>query len=134
MACFFAPMAEAVVTTVVMKHIEKKEKKSGNHEPSQANIPWSRKLRWLNNLLWGGSALLAFEHIWHGEIIPEFPFLTALKDPAEILPMLGEIGTVGVGMAALVTLAWVFMIKIADAKAKKAAAKQDTSAGAESCT
>lgn len=132
MACFAAPIAEAVVTTVLMKHFEKKEKKPDAHSASQTSIPWSRKLRWLNNLLWGGSALLALEHIWHGEIIPQFPFLTALKDPAEILPMLGEIATVGVGMAALVTLAWAVMIKIADARAKKDAVKS-TAAKAESC-
>ncbi len=133
MACFFAPMAEAVVTTVIMKHIEKKEKKSDNKEASQTSIPWSRKLRWLNNLLWGGSALLAFEHIWHGEIIPQFPFLTALKDPANILPMLKEIATVGGSMAVLVTLTWVLMVKIADSKARKKTVKKDKTAEVESC-
>jgi hypothetical protein len=134
MACFFATMAEAAVTTVVIKHIEKKEKKSGEQEASHTRIPWSRKLKWLNNLLWGGSALLAFEHIWHGEITAQFPFITALNNPAEVLPMLKEVATVGVGMAALVTLAWVFMIKIADARAaKKIVITNDKAVETESC-
>jgi len=34
-------------------------------------------LGWLTNMLWGGSLLLAFEHVWHGEETPWFPFLTA---------------------------------------------------------
>ncbi|HOJ48243.1 MAG TPA: hypothetical protein PLD48_05145 [Bacillota bacterium] len=126
MACFAAPLAEAVITTVLMKRFEKKEKMTDAPNESQAGIPWSRKLKWLNNLLWGGSALLALEHIWHGEIIPQFPFLTALKEPGGVLPMLGEIATVGVGMAAFVTLVWFFMIKIADARAKKAAVSGKT--------
>ena len=47
-----------------------------------------------------------FEHFWHGEVVPYFPFLTAAADPADAQQMLLEMGTVGVGMAVLVTLVW----------------------------
>ncbi len=45
-----------------------------------AKIALSRKLMWLANLLWGGALLLAYEHVWHGEVVPWFPFLTAASD------------------------------------------------------
>ena len=55
MACFTAPLAEAVIVKAVEKHVEKKEK-----DTSSSKIPLSRKIHWLSNLLFGGSALLAF--------------------------------------------------------------------------
>ena len=116
MACFVVPAAEAIVTTVVQKVMEKKEKETGKKEARQeendSRIPFSRKLKWLNNLLWGGSALLAFEHVWHGEVVPWFPFLTAASDPADAAEMLHEMATVGVSMAVLVTLVWLGMVGI----------------------
>ena len=127
MACFVVPAAEAVVTTILTKVMEKKEKK-----PAEVNvrleesmekasrIPFSRKLRWLNNLLWGGSALLAFEHVWHGEVVPWFPFLTAASDPADAAEMLHEMGTVGVSMALLVTLVWLGMVGVSALIEKRA--------------
>jgi hypothetical protein len=57
-------------------------------------------------MLWGGSALLAFEHVWHGEVTPWFPFLTAAANPADAAVMLREIATTGVAMAAVVTIVW----------------------------
>ena len=60
-------------------------------------IKFSTKLGWLNKLLWGGSALLAFEHVWHGEIIPTFPFLTAVQT-GETTEMLAEINALGDGI------------------------------------
>jgi hypothetical protein len=82
-------------------------------------LPLARKLRWLSNLLWGGSALLAFEHLWHGEVVPWFPFLTAAGNPADASVMLHEMATVGVSMAALVTLAWIGMVAVTSAMARK---------------
>jgi hypothetical protein len=64
-------------------------------------------------MLWGGSALLAFEHIWHGEIVPFFPFLTNAVNPADRLEMLHEIATSGVMMAVLVTAVWAVMVAVA---------------------
>ena len=77
------------------------------------------KTRWLTNLLWGGSALLAFEHVWHGEVTPWFPFLTAMKDPDSMAEMLHEMGTNGVGMALLVTAVWAGMVLISHIRNRK---------------
>ena len=111
MACFTVPAGEAIVTTIVKKTMEKKgvEKKE-----SSSAIPMSRKLKWLSNLLWGGSVLLAFEHVWHGEVQPFFPFLTAMSNPEDTAEMLHELATVGVSMAVLVTVVWIGICVTAD--------------------
>jgi len=113
MSCFIVPVAEAVVTTIVTKVIENKEKKQDAEKLEQGirvssfdKERFSNKLRRLNYLLWGGAGLLAFEHLWHGEIQPFFPFLTAVSNPADTAEMLNEISTVGVSMAVLVTASW----------------------------
>ena len=61
-------------------------------------------------MLWGGSVLLAFEHLWHGEIVPWFPFLTAAGDPESTAEMLREMATAGVSMALLITVVWGIML------------------------
>ena len=127
MECFIVTTVEAIVVTVVKKVIEKKEKQpevvsvvlDGTPETAY-KVPFSRKLKWLTNLLWGGSALLAFEHIWHGEVVPWFPFLTAAADPADAAEMLHEMATVGVSMAALVTLVWLAMLGVSAVIEKRA--------------
>ena len=73
-------------------------------------LPFSKKLKWLNNMLWGGTALLAFEHLWHGEITPWFPFLTAAGNPQDAAQMFHEMATTGVCMALIVTMAWALML------------------------
>ena len=78
---------------------------SGNTFKS-LGIVFKDKLNWLSNMLWGGSALLAIEHIWHGEIVPFFPFLTGLNSANETKAMLTEMATAGVGMSVLVTGFW----------------------------
>ena len=130
MACFVVPAVEAIVTTAVSKVMEKKElkaEKNGARPENEqtAKVPFSRKLKWLNNLLWGGSALLAFEHVWHGEVVPWFPFLTAAADPADAAEMLHEMATVGVSMAVLVTLVWLAMVGVS-AVIEKRAVKTET--------
>ena len=128
MACFLIPAAEAVVTTIVTKVMKSKE---GNPdtvkvqldgaEPVEAEkIPFSRKLGWLGKLLWGGSALLAFEHVWHGEVVPWFPFLTAVSVPANAAEMLNEMATAGVTMAVLVTAVWAGMLVVSSVIEKRA--------------
>jgi hypothetical protein len=99
MACFLVPTTEAIVTTVLEKVLKQK------------NNAFSVKLGWLNKMLWGGSALLAFEHVWHGEVVPFFPFLTAVKD-GNTAEMLHEMGTAGVSMAVLVTAVWGVMVTV----------------------
>ena len=110
MACFVVPVAEAIVTSVATHILESKENKSEKITPD--NVRFSRKLKWLSKLLWGGSLLLVFEHIWHGEIKPFFPFLTAAESPESFTAMLNEISTVGVGMALTVTTVWIGMLII----------------------
>lgn len=124
MACFAVPGVEAIVVTAatqILAHHEKKKlsaPKTG-HSLNDGKIALSRKLSWLQNLLWGGSALLAFEHVWHGEVVPFAPFLTAASDPASLSAMLHEMGTVGVGMAVAVTAAWGAMVATANTMAKR---------------
>ena len=123
MACFLISAAEAVVVTVLEKKARKKESLAPElHKEipeDHIKIPFSRKLSWLKYMLWGGVALLAFEHIWHGEVVPWFPFLTAMSDPADAAEMLKEIATVGVCMALLITLVWFIICKVADHLVKK---------------
>jgi len=111
-------MTEAIVTTVVQKVVENKEKKTGVNHAEKTGLTWSRRLSWLNKLLWGGTILLAFEHLWHGEIVPWPPFLTAMENPADVAPMLHEVATIGVSMAVLVTIVWGIIIIIAEAKSR----------------
>ncbi len=106
MACFIVPTVEAAALTVAKKHIAKKAEAGGSTESAQRSLDLVRKLTWLTNLLWGGAVLLAFEHLWHGEVIPFFPFLSALTERSTTQQMLFEMGTVGVGMALLVTVVW----------------------------
>jgi hypothetical protein len=114
MACFVVPGGEAVVATVIQKIIEKQERKAG-----KTGLTWSRRLSWLNKMLWGGAILLAFEHLWHGEISFVPPFLTAMKTPDEIPVMLHEMATFGTAMAVTITVVWGIMIMVADIKARR---------------
>ena len=116
MACFLAPMGEAIVMTVVQKVAEKRARKAG--KATAASSAWARRLGWLNKMLWGGSILLAFEHLWHGEVVPWPPFLTAMKNPADVGPMLREIATVGVTMAVTVTAVWAVIVLIAETRVR----------------
>lgn len=126
MGCFIVPAAEAVITTVATKMVKSNEKEEsvnvsfadGTLEEA-TKIKFSTKLGWLNKMLWGGSALLAFEHLWHGEVVPFFPFLTAVKT-GEVAGMLQEMSTVGVLMAVLVTSVWGIMLAVSSVMEKNA--------------
>ncbi len=110
MACFTAPLVESVIVTAVTKAEEKKEMQhieGSDNKAGKVTIPLSRRLKWLSGMLYGGSALLAFEHVWHGEVTPWFPFLTAMSNAEDAAEMFHEIATVGVTMAALITVAWL---------------------------
>ena len=115
MACFTVPATEAIITTIAAKIIKCREAKGLTKKPEAGDeiqkIKFSTKLGWLNNMLWGGSALLAFEHVWHGEVVPFFPFLTAVSD-GNAAEMLHEMATAGVSMALLVTAVWGVMVGI----------------------
>lgn len=130
MACFIVPATEAVVTTIVSHVWEAKAKKKESAEADVAaehsqeviveNQPFYKKINWLSNMLWGGSALLAFEHVWHGEVEPWFPFLTAAKSPDSAAQMIQEMSTVGVAMAVLVTAVWMGMVAVSNVIEKRA--------------
>ncbi len=117
MACFIVPAMEAIVTTIATKIVKTREASTEiSSSDAKAKVSesakghFSRKLGWLNKMLWGGSALLALEHVWHGEVVPWYPFLTAASDPESKAEMLHEMSTVGVTMAILVTTAWIAMV------------------------
>ncbi len=128
MGCFLVPAAEAVITTAATKVLQRKESTpetvhislDGVTSTEAVKIPFSQKLKWLNKLLWGGSALLAFEHVWHGEVAPWFPFLTAAGNPAEAAEMLNEMATAGISMTVLVTAVWGVMLAASNMMEKKA--------------
>ena len=122
MACFLVPTAEAIVTTVIAKAAKDEKKdytdvsvETGTEDHQKpAKMSFVRKLRWLSNMLWGGAVLLCFEHLWHGEVVPFPPFLTAASDPADTAVMLHEMSTVGVCMAVLITAVWVGMVIVSN--------------------
>lgn len=126
MACFVVPAVEAVITTAVTKAVKSNEREQeikislGNGVVEEGHrVKFSTKLGWLNKMLWGGSALLAFEHAWHGEIVPFFPFFTAV-DNGNTAQMLAEMGTAGVMMSVIVTGVWAVMLGVSNAMEKKA--------------
>ncbi len=106
MACFIIPAAEAVIVAAAAKILEKKEEAVIEKEGFVLTEPFSCKLKRLNRLLCGGSGILIFEHLWHGEIQPSFPFLTAINNPSDIAEMVHEMSTVGVAMSLFVTAVW----------------------------
>jgi hypothetical protein len=121
------PAGEAIVTTVVQKVMDKREKKAGGERVEKTGLTWSRRLSWLNKMLWGGVILLCLEHIWHGEVVPWPPFLTAMETPSEVGPMLHEMATFGSAMAITITAVWGIMILVAELKARAAAPKVEES-------
>ncbi|MBR0483766.1 MAG: hypothetical protein IJJ69_03190 [Oscillospiraceae bacterium] len=125
MACFLVPVAEATAITIIRKIAEHNQQKNHSalkvnpEEILSPNKTFLSETHWLTNLLWGGSALLAFEHVWHGEVTPWFPFLTAMREPDATSEMLHEMATNGIGMAVLVTLVWMGMLAVNRIRQKK---------------
>ncbi len=110
MACFLVPAAQAVATTIAQKAMGKE-------------MAEKMKIKWLNGMLWGGVVVLAVEHVWHGEIVPWPPFLTAMENPAEIGPMLNEMAVIGGTMTLTITFVWMVMVIISHVLARKAGSK-----------
>ena len=111
MACFTAPLAAAIAAGVARRTVAKKS-------DTPETISWATKLGWLEKLSFGGCALLAFEHIWHGEIIFQFPFLTGVRD-GNTAEVLREIATVGGAMTALILATWIGMLIVSSAIVKR---------------
>lgn len=124
MACFLVPAAEAAVVKVVEKTAEKRAEGTAELHESAQRLSMVQKLRWLTNMLWGGALLLLFEHVWHGEVVPFFPFLTAMESPESTMGMLWEMATSGVLMAALITIVWAGMVLVTNAMEKRALSAQ----------
>jgi hypothetical protein len=110
MACFTAPLAQALVVTAAKSACKDGVARSRN--------PFVRRIGWLQKMLFGGSFLLAIEHVWHGEITWRYPFLTAVAE-GDTAGMLHEIATLGVTMAVLITAVWVGMVLVASAVEKR---------------
>ena len=110
MACFTITAAEAVVVSAAQITVKVLEHKGiikyEANENGEQQVKWSKKLGILNGMLWGGSFLLALEHIFHGEVAMYPPFLTAMESVEDTAEMLNEMGTVGVGMALAITAIW----------------------------
>ena len=106
MACFTVTAATAIGVAVsrhIVKHQENKKEKLGVQTTEVDTLKTSKKLGILEIALFGGSFLLAGEHVLHGEVTFTFPFLTAINEGSDaIKTMLFEMGTVGVGMTALI--------------------------------
>ena len=98
MACFLVPMALAIMTSIIQK--------------TARSLAEKLKLWILNALLWGGVILLALEHVWHAEVVPWPPFLTAMANPADIPVMLHEMATVGTAMSIATFLTWGTILTI----------------------
>ena len=115
MACFTAAIAEVALVGIIKRKVAQKEQTAGISADKGVKVPLSTKLSWLMTMLWGGVFLLAIEHIYHGEIIAEFPFLTAVRD-GNTHEMLMEIATIGGGICILIPLVWFIACKIVDKK------------------
>lgn len=98
MACFIVPLAQAVATTLYRRKLEKSASSS------------AASFKKLELMLWGGSAMLIVDHIINGELIPVFPFFSALLAEGGALTMLREMLTVGVPMSLLVTGIWALTV------------------------
>ena len=109
MGCFMVPAGEALVVTIAEKVLRQEK-----YDSLKENM-FVQKAKWLSNLLWGGSVLLIFEHVWHGEVIPYFPFFTAAYNSEDFMEMLHEMSTVGVSMAILITCVWAGMVIASEA-------------------
>ena len=95
MACFLVAAAVGIFTTVFAK-----------------KIPEKYHIEWLNVMIWGGVLALLVEHVWHGEIVPWFPFLTAMGSPDDTAAMLTEMAQIGIPMLLAIVGAWALMVYI----------------------
>ncbi|ADV64869.1 hypothetical protein [Desulfurococcus mucosus] len=116
MACFITPLVLGVIVEALRRLA------SGVGRKLRMDI-WS-------TMLLGGSLVLAVEHVWHGEVVPWPPFLTAMENPADIPVMFHEMLYVGGSMSAAVTAAWLGILAYTRSKltAQRTPVKQLTGA------
>jgi hypothetical protein len=109
MACFLAPMALAIVMTIVQVLTRR------------SDLSHKLKLTSLNAMLWGGVVILAAEHVFHGEITAFAPYLTAMSSPADTAVMLSEIATIGGSMTLAISFTWIGMLAVTTMMTKRVA-------------
>jgi len=109
MACFLAPMALAIVMTIVQLLTR------------HSDLSQKLKLSTLNAMLWGGVVILAAEHVFHGEIPAFWPYLTAMSSPADTAVMLAEIASIGGSMTLAISLTWMGMLAVSTLMTKRVA-------------
>lgn len=114
MACFIAPAAVAVATTVVERYTKKRVHSKAGGEVTATQGRWSQRLRWLSAMMWTGTVLLVIEHALHGELTIAPPFFTALQTPGQLGPMLQEIATAGVAIVVGVVVLWGLLIAMVE--------------------
>ena len=112
MACFTVPLATAVAAGAAKKIMP---------QSMRAN-PFVEKLHWLGKMMFGGSFLLAIEHVYHGEIIFSPPFLTAVRD-GNVAEMLHEMATRGVAMTLLLVVVWTAMVIVSSIHSRDLSSK-----------
>ena len=105
MACFVAPLVQAIATTAYRKLSKK---------------PVPASVNTLEKMLWGGSIMLIVDHAINGELTWQFPFFTALSQAGGAAQMWKEILTVGVPMCLVITAVWAVWALLA--RRRKAAA------------
>ena len=119
MACFVVSTVAGVGVAVArhaVKHHEKKLENAGEApkiEKFGSDTKWSKKLAYLELMLFAGSFILAIEHIIHGEIVPYPPFFSAIGEGGTI-EMLKEMGTVGVAMLGILVVTWAIGVLVVD--------------------
>ena len=122
MACFVAPAAVAIVTTVARKVVEKREgapaTQQADRTATKTSGKWTQRLGWLNLMLWGGTIMLVLDHLLSGELTLSPPFITAIETPGAIGPMLREILVTGGGMTAAVVVTWTVMVVFAELRSR----------------
>lgn len=117
MACLLVPLAEAVVVSTAEKIAQKK-----CGAENEKFLAITKETSSLKKVLYGGSFLLAIEHIYHGEIFFAPPFLSGFESTQALSTMLHEMATSGVAMALAATAFWgvATCIKLAFKKSRNA--------------
>lgn len=112
MACFLVTTA-AAIGVATAKYVVRHQEKKKDPAVVEEKLINSKELKYLELTLWGGSFVLAGEHVIHGEVTFKFPFLTAISEGQDAtLTMLKEMGTVGVSMLAILVVAWFSAVLI----------------------